>query len=209
MLVGKTGPRPLLQAIRHQRADDRARQIRPPRGAAERRRSDDFRPRGRRDRGLPQAAGIAVEIVPGITAAQGAASRLCMSLTHRNAARRVQYVTGHGENGALPADIDYASLADPRATTIVYMPKKTLGELVTKAVAAGLDPATPALAISQATRPDETTITAPIGELAKTAMPDGPTIVMIGSVCAALGLPAKRDLRSHAPSRATRRSERG
>jgi uroporphyrin-III C-methyltransferase/precorrin-2 dehydrogenase/sirohydrochlorin ferrochelatase len=132
-----------------------------------------------------QAAGIAVEIVPGITAAQGAASRLCMSLTHRKAARRVQYVTGHGENGALPADTDYASLADPRATTIVYMPKKTLGELVTKAVAAGLDPATPALAISQATRPDETTITAPIGELAKTAMPDGPTIVMIGSVCAA------------------------
>ncbi len=71
-------------------------------------------------------AGIVVEIVPGITAAQGAASRLGISLTHRNAARRVQYLTGHGEDGALPADIDYASLADPRATTIVYMPKKTL-----------------------------------------------------------------------------------
>jgi uroporphyrin-III C-methyltransferase/precorrin-2 dehydrogenase/sirohydrochlorin ferrochelatase len=131
-----------------------------------------------------QKAGIAVEIVPGITAAQGAASRLRMSLTHRNTARRVQYLTGHSEDGALPADIDYASLADPRATTVVYMPKRTLGELVTKAVAAGLDPATPALAIAQATRPDETTITAPIGELAKAQMPEGPTIVMIGSVCA-------------------------
>lgn len=129
-------------------------------------------------------AGVALEVVPGITAAQGAASRLRISLTHRNAARRVQYLTGHGEDGALPADIDYASLADPRATTIVYMPKKTLGALVEKAVAAGLDPATPALAISQATRPDETLVSASIGDLAKATLPDGPTIVMIGNVCA-------------------------
>jgi uroporphyrin-III C-methyltransferase/precorrin-2 dehydrogenase/sirohydrochlorin ferrochelatase len=132
-----------------------------------------------------QRAGIAIEIVPGITAAQGAASRLRISLTHRSTARRVQYLTGHGEDGALPADIDYASLADPRATTIVYMPKKTLRELIEKTVAAGLDPATPALAIAKATRPDETTIMAPIGELATATLPDGPTIVMIGSVCAA------------------------
>ncbi len=137
-----------------------------------------------------RAAGIAIEIVPGITAAQGAASRLGISLTHRNAARRVQYLTGHGEDGALPADIDYASLADPRVTTIVYMPKKTLGELVEKAVTAGLDPATPALAIAHATRPNETMVAAPIGELAEADLPTGPTIVMIGSVCAGATLSA-------------------
>jgi uroporphyrin-III C-methyltransferase/precorrin-2 dehydrogenase/sirohydrochlorin ferrochelatase len=129
-------------------------------------------------------AGIAIEVVPGITAAQGAASRLGISLTHRNAARRVQYLTGHGEDGALPADIDYASLADPRVTTIVYMPKKTLAALVEKAVAAGLDPATPALAVSHATRLNQTMVTAPISELATAVLPEGPTIVMIGSVCA-------------------------
>ena len=71
-------------------------------------------------------AGIPVEIVPGITAAQGAASRLGISLTHRRHARRVQYVTGHSEQGALPADIDWQSLADPAATTVVYMPVRTL-----------------------------------------------------------------------------------
>jgi uroporphyrin-III C-methyltransferase/precorrin-2 dehydrogenase/sirohydrochlorin ferrochelatase len=131
-----------------------------------------------------QHAGIAIEIVPGITAAQGAAASLRMSLTQRQAARRVQYLTGHGENGALPTDIDYASLADPHVTTIVYMPKKTLHELVEKALAAGLDPATPALAIAHATRPNETVVTAPISALAKADLPDGPTIVMIGSVCA-------------------------
>jgi uroporphyrin-III C-methyltransferase/precorrin-2 dehydrogenase/sirohydrochlorin ferrochelatase len=130
-------------------------------------------------------AGIAIEVVPGITAAQGAASRLGISLTHRNTARRVQYLTGHGEDGALPADTDWASLADPRATTIVYMPKKTLRQLVENALAAGLDPSTPAIAVAHATRPDETIVAAPIGELADAKLPDGPTIVMIGSVCAA------------------------
>ena len=46
-----------------------------------------------------RAAGIAVEVVPGITAAQGAASRLLVSLTRRGEARRVQYITGHGRDG--------------------------------------------------------------------------------------------------------------
>src|SRR5215218_1370279 len=57
-----------------------------------------------------RTAGIAVEVVPGISAAQGAASRLGLSLTHRKLARRVQYITGHGANGRLPADIDWQSL---------------------------------------------------------------------------------------------------
>ncbi|MET0670686.1 MAG: siroheme synthase CysG, partial [Xanthobacteraceae bacterium] len=52
-------------------------------------------------------AGIAVEVVPGITAAQGAASRLGVSLTQRHHARRVQYVTGHAGDGELPHDLDW------------------------------------------------------------------------------------------------------
>jgi uroporphyrin-III C-methyltransferase/precorrin-2 dehydrogenase/sirohydrochlorin ferrochelatase len=130
-------------------------------------------------------AGIAIEVVPGVTAAQGAASRLGLSLTHRSAARRVQYLTGHGENGTLPEDIDWRSVADPAATTIIYMPKKTLRQFTDRAIAAGLNPATPALAIANATRLDEQVISATIGALADVALPDGPTIVMIGSVCGA------------------------
>ena len=75
-----------------------------------------------------RAAGIAVEIVPGVTAAQGAASRLAVSLTHRREARRLQYVTGHAEDGRLPDDFDWPSLADPTATTVVYMPSRTRAE---------------------------------------------------------------------------------
>jgi uroporphyrin-III C-methyltransferase / precorrin-2 dehydrogenase / sirohydrochlorin ferrochelatase len=130
-----------------------------------------------------QAANIAVEIVPGITAAQGAAAKLGLPLTDRMHARRLQYVTGHAKNGTLPDDIDWRSLTDPTATTAIYMPARTLAALIKKATAEGLDPGTPALAISRATRPDQTVVTAPIGELpdrlAQMSLP-GPLLVMIG-----------------------------
>ncbi len=134
-----------------------------------------------------RAAGIALEIVPGITAAQGAASRLLVSLTRRAMARRVQYITGHGRDGKLPDDIDWASLADPSVTTIVYMPVRTLPDLVARAIAAGLDPETPAVAVECATRADERIVGGRIADLpqhvAATA-PAGPVVVMIGRVFA-------------------------
>ena len=134
-----------------------------------------------------RAAGIAVEVVPGITAAQGAASRLLVSLTRRGEARRVQYITGHGHDGQLPSDIDWTSIADPAATTVVYMPAKTLPELVATAVRCGLDPATPAVAVEQATRAGERVIAATIADLpARLAAepPSGPVVVLIGRVFA-------------------------
>ena len=131
-------------------------------------------------------ADLPVEVVPGITAAQGAASRLGVSLTHRSAARRVQYLTGHGADGKLPHDIDWNSIADPTATTIVYMPARTLAELAQIGIANGLDPATPAVAIVKATRPGETVLATPVRDLpARLAeLPPGPMLVMIGRVFA-------------------------
>jgi uroporphyrin-III C-methyltransferase/precorrin-2 dehydrogenase/sirohydrochlorin ferrochelatase len=132
-----------------------------------------------------RAAGIAVEVVPGVSAAQGAASRLGVSLTHRETARRVQFVTGHGADGRLPADIDWPSIADPGATTVVYMPVKTHAAFANAAMAAGLDGATPAVAVINATRPDETVIAATIADLPvrlAAAAITGPAVVMIGQV---------------------------
>jgi uroporphyrin-III C-methyltransferase/precorrin-2 dehydrogenase/sirohydrochlorin ferrochelatase len=156
-----------------------------------------------------RTAGITVEVVPGITTAQGAASRLLVSLTRRGQARRVQYLTGHaagnGRDGKLPADIDWASVADPAVTTVVYMPGKTLPELVANAVQAGLDPATPAVAVERATRADERVIAATIAELpARLAAeaPSGPVVVMIGRAfadyveAAARGEPENRQRRA-------------
>ena len=148
---------------------------------------------GRADEELAacRAAGITVEVVPGITTAQGAASRLLVSLTRRGQARRVQYITGHatidGREAKLPGDIDWSSVADPAVTTVVYMPIKTLPELVATAVRAGLDPATPAVAVERATRADERVIAGTVGDLPAqlaAAPPTGPVIVMIGRVFA-------------------------
>ena len=134
-----------------------------------------------------RAAGIAVEVVPGITTAQGAAARLLVSLTRRQEARRLQYITGHGRDGKLPADVDWTSIADPMATTVVYMPTRTLPALVAAALEHGLDPSTPAVAVARATRPDERVITARIADLPARLAAEpttGPVVVMIGSVFA-------------------------
>jgi uroporphyrin-III C-methyltransferase/precorrin-2 dehydrogenase/sirohydrochlorin ferrochelatase len=151
-------------------------------------------------------AGIPVEVVPGISAAQGAASRLGISLTHRQRARRLQFVTGHGADGKLPADIDWPSLADPSATTIVYMPTKTLAAFSQTAIARGLDAATPAVAVVNATRPNEIVVHGTIADLAvrlaATAVA-GPVVVMIGRVFTArTGVVARRQTPS--PTKAAR-----
>jgi uroporphyrin-III C-methyltransferase/precorrin-2 dehydrogenase/sirohydrochlorin ferrochelatase len=128
-------------------------------------------------------AGVAIEVVPGISAAQGAAAKLGVSLTQRRDARRLQFITGHGSDGLLPRDLNWRSLADPNATTVVYMPARTLAELAARAVAEGLDPTTPAVAVARATRPDEVVIAASITELAErlaAARAPGPVVVMIG-----------------------------
>lgn len=132
-----------------------------------------------------KSANISVEVVPGITAVQGAAAKLGLPLTDRKHARRLQYVTGHAKDGKLPMDIDWRSLADPATTTAIYMPTRTLATLVAKATAEGLDPKTPALAIAGATRPDQAVVSGPIGELperlAQAALP-GPVLVMLGRI---------------------------
>src|SRR5262245_13717186 len=137
-----------------------------------------------------RSAGVAVEVVPGITAAQGAASRLGVSLTQRRLARRVQYVTAHGANGRLPSDIDWASLADPWTTSVVYMPKRSLAELATTAMAHGLEPDTPAIAVASATQPEQQIIRATIASIATLFAevdPDGPVLIMIGQALAQRG----------------------
>jgi uroporphyrin-III C-methyltransferase / precorrin-2 dehydrogenase / sirohydrochlorin ferrochelatase len=133
-----------------------------------------------------RTAGIPIEVVPGITTAQGAAARLLVSLTRRGEARRVQFVTGHSRGGALPDDVDWTAVADPAVTTVVYMPAKTLRALVDAALAAGADPMTPAVAVVSATRAQERVIVATIADLPARIAAEpplaGPVVVMIGRV---------------------------
>jgi uroporphyrin-III C-methyltransferase/precorrin-2 dehydrogenase/sirohydrochlorin ferrochelatase len=127
--------------------------------------------------------GIEVAVVPGISAAQGAAASLRISLTRREYTRRLQFVTGHASDGGLPKDLEWGAIADPSVMTALYMPRKTLKSFCDKAVASGLLPDTPAAAISSATRPDERTIFATISglpELVTRLDPQGPLLVLIG-----------------------------
>jgi uroporphyrin-III C-methyltransferase/precorrin-2 dehydrogenase/sirohydrochlorin ferrochelatase len=132
-----------------------------------------------------ERAGIPVSIVPGVTSAQGAAAALKVSLTERHQARRVQFLTGHGADGRLPQDIAWEAVADPTATTVLYMPGRTLAAFRDQAIAAGLDPATPALAMRNATRPQAAEVVGTITnlpELLASLPSEGPVLVMIGKV---------------------------
>jgi uroporphyrin-III C-methyltransferase/precorrin-2 dehydrogenase/sirohydrochlorin ferrochelatase len=141
-----------------------------------------------------RAAGIEVTIVPGISAAQGAAAALGFSLTERREARRIQFVTGHGADGRLPGDLDWGAIADPGATTIVYMPRATLAEFARSAIAAGLPPETPAVAIASATLPAQAQVSGTIATVAGLAgrlPPGAPVTVVVGRVARERGVPVE------------------
>ena len=92
-----------------------------------------------------QAAGIGYEIIPGVPAACAAAAAAGIPLTRRSTARRLQFVTGADVTGHLPEGLNMAALADPLATTVVYMGKRSFAELAANLIAAGLPADTPAL----------------------------------------------------------------
>jgi uroporphyrin-III C-methyltransferase/precorrin-2 dehydrogenase/sirohydrochlorin ferrochelatase len=134
-----------------------------------------------------RAAGVEVEIVAGVTAASGAAASLGLSLTLRDTARRVQFVTAHARGGRLPDDFDWRALADPAATTAVYMGVATLPALTQRLIAEGLAPETPAILVERATWKDERAIHATLADIAEKAHaagPVGPCLVLIGAALA-------------------------
>ncbi len=132
-----------------------------------------------------ERAEIPVEIVPGVTAAQGAAASLRVSLTQRTSARRVQFITGHAHDGRLPEDLDLAALCDPSATTAVYMPLGTLRDLSVRLLAEGINPGWPMTAVFNATRVDQRIVAATVATIADRVEAEaviGPCVVLIGDV---------------------------
>ena len=133
--------------------------------------------------------------MPGISTAQAAASRLGVSLTHRRDARRVQFVTAHAENGSLPDNLDWASLADPAATTAVYMPGRTIVEFAQRAMANGLDADTPAVAVAALGRAAEQIVKATLGDIASRLQEETlptPLLVLIGRTLDRAGIAATK-----------------
>ena len=121
-----------------------------------------------------RGAGIAHEIVPGVSSATAAAAAAGIALTRRMTARRVQFITGHDAAGGLPADLNMPALADALATTVVFMPKRTFALLAARLIAAGLPGDTPALLAQDVSQSGQRLHRSTVQALASLLRADGP-----------------------------------
>ena len=140
--------------------------------------------RGSEETEALKAAGIPYEVVPGITAAQGAAAAAGVPLTHRGLAGSVRYITGHSR-ADMPLDLDWAGLADPETTLVVYMGAASIAGIAERLMAHGLPAETPVLAVSRATTPAECRILARLDDIAPRAAEadvPAPVVFIIGRV---------------------------
>ena len=111
-------------------------------------------------------AGISYEIIPGVSSAFAAAAAAGIPLTRRLSARRIQFVTGHDVTGELPENMNLTALADPMATTVVFMGKRTFGKMQALLEDHGLPADTPALLAEAVATPDQKLTRTTMGELA-------------------------------------------
>ncbi len=129
--------------------------------------------------------GVPFQVVPGITAASGAASYSGIPLTHRDYAQSVLFVTGHLKDGTM--NLNWKALVQPSQTVVVYMGLLGVNTLCEELIEHGKDPATPIALIQQATTVNQKVL---IGSLAdmperlKNADVKPPTLIVIGDVVA-------------------------
>ena len=139
-------------------------------------------------RGSEEAAclrkhGIEYEIVPGITAATAAGEYAGFSLTHRESASMVTFVTGHEAPDKSGSALDYSQLAASPGTLVFYMGLHHLPQISQSLLDHGKSPDTPTAVISRATTPFQRTIVAPLKEIASAvaeAKLHAPSLIIVG-----------------------------
>lgn len=102
-----------------------------------------------------RAAGVPYEIIPGVTSASAAAAAAGIPLTRRGQAQRVQFITAADTSGNLPPGLNLPALADPQATTVVFMGKRTFPALAQALIAHGLPADTPAMLAESVSQPEQ------------------------------------------------------
>lgn len=143
--------------------------------------------RGGEEMAVLLSHGIDVEVVPGITAATGAAAAFGFPLTHRDHAQSCVFATGHLKSGQM--DLNWTALAQPNQTVVIYMGVKGLDIIARELQAAGLPGATPAALVYRATCPDQKIYPTTVSQLADTAQRFSvkpPALLVIGSVISLL-----------------------
>jgi uroporphyrin-III C-methyltransferase len=131
-----------------------------------------------------RAAGVPVEIVPGISAANGAAAAAQIPLTHRDAASIVSFVAGQCKG---LAEQDWAGLAGKGRTLVIYMGVKTAPQIAEKLMADGLAPDMPVAVIENGARPQMRVLRASLAglpDLVERQRVKSPALIIIGEVTA-------------------------
>jgi uroporphyrin-III C-methyltransferase len=125
-------------------------------------------------------AGIPFEIVPGITAAFAVAARLKTPLTDRTAASKLIFATAHHAAGKLELTPKWDGTFPEDATLVIYMPGRRFRSLADDLIASGIDGATPCVAVSKATAPDEQVHSTTLQKLEDGDVGPAPVILLIG-----------------------------
>ena len=131
-----------------------------------------------------RAAGVPVEIVPGISAANGAAAAAQIALTHRDASSVVSFVAGQCKG---LSEQDWAGLAGKGRTLVIYMGVKTAPQIAEKLMADGLAPDMPLAVIENACRPQIRVLRGPLAalpDLVEREQVQSPALIVIGEVTA-------------------------
>ncbi len=150
--------------------------------------------RGSEEAEVLAESGVETVYIPGITAAQGAASVTGVPLTHRGLATGVRYVTGHRAADE-PLDLDWASLANIDTTLVVYMGTANMAEIARELTAHGMPADLPVMAVASATTPREKRLVSTLDRVAEDLAVQpmaAPVLFIIGrvvSLYAAAALP--------------------
>ncbi len=133
------------------------------------------------------AAGVPVEVIPGVTSATSVPAAAGIPVTHRTLSQGFTVVSGHVPPGDPGSSVDWAALAASGTTLVVLMGVKYLPQISAALVGGGLDAATPAAVVSHGFAADAVTLRGTLATIADAAATHGirpPSIVVIGDVAA-------------------------
>ncbi|MGB3492558.1 MAG: uroporphyrinogen-III C-methyltransferase [Elainellaceae cyanobacterium] len=131
------------------------------------------------------AAGVAVEVIPGITSGVAAPAYAGIPLTHRNHASSVTFVTGHESAGKYRPEVNWGAIARSSETIVVYMGVHNLPHITERLTQAGLAPTTPIALVRWGTRPDQDELIGTLETIVQQVEESefsAPAIAIIGSV---------------------------
>ncbi|MDM1271734.1 siroheme synthase CysG [Acinetobacter indicus] len=129
------------------------------------------------------AAGVAFQVVPGITAASGCSAYAGIPLTHRNYAQSVRFLTGHLKEGS--PELPWSELVYENQTLVLYMGLVGLEKICQKLIAHGQRPDMPVALVSKGTTPEQKVVVGTLADIASKVTEhqiQAPTLTIIGEV---------------------------